>query len=245
MIPKTIHYCWFGGNPLPKSALRCIESWKKFFPGHEIRQWDESNFDVNAIPFTSEAYARGKYAFVSDYARFKILHDCGGLYFDTDVEVVAPMEDLIQKGPFMGIEKIGKSIGVNAGLGLAAPAGLPVYKEILDHYVSMHFEDENGVQLPGTVVKHVTDVLKRLGFEEKDEYQNCGGIDIYPSDYFNPLDDATGRLNKTANTRSIHWYSKTWCDNYGPTRTFLTRWAHRILGVECLGKIKNIMKNEK
>ncbi len=104
MIPKVIHYCWFGRNPLPKSALKCIASWRKYFPNYEIKEWNEDNFDVNIIPYTQEAYSVGKYAFVSDYARFKILYENGGLYFDTDVEVIRPMDDIIERGAFMGVE---------------------------------------------------------------------------------------------------------------------------------------------
>lgn len=100
MITKVIHYCWFGRNPLPESALKCIASWRKFFPDHEIKEWNEENFDVNIIPYTRDAYQAGKYAFVSDYARFKILYEYGGLYFDTDVEIIKPMADIIETGPF-------------------------------------------------------------------------------------------------------------------------------------------------
>ena len=104
MIPKIIHYCWFGRNPLPESAIKCINSWKKFFPDYEIKEWNEDNFDVNIIPYTKEAYEAKKYAFVSDYARFWILYHHGGLYFDTDVEVIKAMDDIIELGPFMGVE---------------------------------------------------------------------------------------------------------------------------------------------
>lgn len=104
IIPTTIHYCWFGGNPLPPLAEKCIESWKTFFPNYEIKRWDESNFNVNIIPYTAEAYKAKKYAFVSDYARFWILYQYGGLYFDTDVEVIRSMDDIIRRGPFMGCE---------------------------------------------------------------------------------------------------------------------------------------------
>lgn len=100
-IPTVIHYCWFGGKPLPALAVKCIESWKKYLPDYEIKRWDESNFDVNLIPYTQQAYEAKKYAFVSDYARFWILYKYGGLYFDTDVEVIKPMDDLIAAGPFM------------------------------------------------------------------------------------------------------------------------------------------------
>ena len=105
MIPRTIHYCWFGGKPLPRDAEKYILSWKKYLPDYEIKRWDESNFDVNSIPYIKEAYAAGKYAFVSDYARLKILYEHGGIYFDTDVEVIKPLDDILSKGGFMGFEK--------------------------------------------------------------------------------------------------------------------------------------------
>lgn len=104
MIPKIIHYCWFGRNPLPELAQKCIASWKKYLPDYEIKEWNEDNFDVNIIPYTAEAYAQKKYAFVSDYARFWILHKYGGIYFDTDVEVIRPIDDIIARGNFMGFE---------------------------------------------------------------------------------------------------------------------------------------------
>lgn len=233
MIPKIIHYCWFGGKPLPKSALRCIASWKKFFPNYEIREWNESNFDVNMMPFTTEAYAAKKYAFVSDVARFWVLYNEGGLYFDTDVEVVAPMDDIIEKGPFMGIEVLSENGNfpmIAPGLGLGVTAKHPFYKELLDHYQKCHFIDpDTGCQIPGTVVSHNTDLLKSKGLKPTNDIQQVDEIWIYPQDYFNPFDDATGILNKTKNTRSIHWYSKTWIDK--PMVYFkITRILHRILG---------------
>lgn len=247
MIPKVIHYCWFGRNPLPRSASKCIDSWRRFCPDYEIREWNEDNFDVNAIPYTVQAYERKKYAFVSDYARFDILHRHGGLYFDTDVELIKPIDDIIADGPFMGIEAdktdgVISSVGVAPGLGLAAPAAHPIYREILDHYGSIPFVNGRGEQIPGTVVKHTTDILKRHGFVEKDERQEIGGITIYPNEFFNPLDDATGRLSTTANTHSIHWYSKTWVSNYGPFRAWITRRIHRYFGTDSLSWLKKITR---
>lgn len=106
MIPKIIHYCWFGGNPLPELAKKCIKSWEKYFPDYEIKEWNESNFDFNSCNYVKEAYEARKWAFVSDYARFKILYEYGGIYFDTDVEVVNSMEDILKKGAFIGRERI-------------------------------------------------------------------------------------------------------------------------------------------
>lgn len=109
MIPKIIHYCWFGGNPLPELAVKCIESWKKYCPDYEIKRWDESNFDLNCCDYVKEAYQAKKWAFVSDYVRFKVLYDEGGLYFDTDVELIKSIDDILAHGPFMGVE-IGQPI---------------------------------------------------------------------------------------------------------------------------------------
>jgi hypothetical protein len=243
MIPKIIHYCWFGGNPLPKSAQKCIRSWKKYFPDYEIKEWNEQNFDVNSILYTRQAYERKKYAFVSDYARFHILYQYGGLYFDTDVEVIKPMDDLLAKGAFMGIEKDADKVGVAAGLGLAAEPKMSIYKEIVDHYHQVPFVDEDGNQIPGTVVKHVTDVLIQKGFALKDEIQQVADIWIYPNEYFNPLEDATGKLTITPNTRSIHWYSKTWVENYGPIRNWVTRWIHRLFGINSLSWLKSLINS--
>lgn len=238
MIPKIIHYCWFGGRPLPKSVRRCIASWRRFLPDWEIREWNESNFDVDAVEYTREAHARGKYAFVSDYARFWILHRHGGIYFDTDVRAIRPFDDLVAEGPFMGIEQDGEAVGVNPGLGLGAEAGMGLYEAILDHYAGLRFADERGVQNPGTVVTHTTGVLTRFGFVCENRLQEVAGVRIYPNEWFNPLDDATGRLNITDNTHSIHLYSKTWVDNYGPLRIWLTRRLHRLFGVEAMQKVK-------
>lgn len=213
MIPKVIHYCWFGRNPLPKLALKCIESWRKFLPDYEIKEWNEDNFDVNIIPYTAEAYAAKKYAFVSDYARMWILYHYGGLYFDTDVEVIKPLDDIIDRGPFMGVEIEAKDINppaVNPGLGLGAIPGLDLYKAILDYYTPLHFVKADGTYNQVTVVTHTTNVLSRHGLRPFNGVQHIEGINVYPKDYFNPFNDITGTLNKTANTRSIHWYNKSW-----------------------------------
>ena len=121
MIPKVVHYCWFGGNQLPDDAKKCIESWRKFFPEYEIKEWNECNFDVNCCDYVKEAYAAKKWAFVSDYARFWILYHEGGLYFDTDVEVIKDMSDIIAKGAFMGCETDNKCAPGGGG-GVQTPA---------------------------------------------------------------------------------------------------------------------------
>lgn len=236
MIPKIIHYCWFGGKPLPSSAKRCIDSWRLCFPDYDIKEWNESNFDVNLLQFTQEAYKARKWAFVSDVARFWILYQEGGVYFDTDVETIRNFDDVIQNGAFLGFETL--DAGVNPGLGLGAEKGNALLKEILDYYETLHFCNTQGVQNPGTVVLHTTTVLERHGLRRENTIQNLDGlVTIYPQDWFNPFDDLTGILRKTENTHSIHWFSKTWIDK--PMWYFkITRILHRIFGTKLLAKIK-------
>lgn len=244
MIPKIIHYCWFGHGEKPALAKKCIASWRKFFPDYEIKEWNEDNFDVNIIPYTAEAYERRKYAFVSDYARFLVLYNHGGLYFDTDVEVIRPMDDIVSRGPFMGVEvpaTIGGLPMVNPGLGLGSLSSLGLYKEILDYYAGLHFVDADGNQIGGTVVTHTTNVLRGAGLRETNEVQCVGGVWIYPVDYFNPFDSITGVLKKTENTRSIHWYSKSWTPQTSPVRDWVVRLLHRAFGKNCLVWLKKIV----
>ena len=229
MIPKIIHYCWFGGNPLPELALKCIESWKKYLPDYEIKEWNESNFDINCCAYVREAYEAKKWAFVSDYARFWILYQYGGLYFDTDVELIKSIDDLIVKGAFMGCEpwnaapalsdiktkeaaNPGLGLAAAPGLGLAAAPGLGLYKEVLDDYECDHFTiTEKGG--PPTVVERMTKILLRHGLKDDNDIQFIEDIYIYPSEYFCPLDYGTGQMTITENTRSIHHYDASWHNN--------------------------------
>ncbi|MGN0729946.1 glycosyltransferase family 32 protein [Treponema sp.] len=209
-IPKIIHYCWFGENPLPELAEKCLASWRKFFPGYEIKEWNESNYDVRKIPYIAQAYDAKKYAFVSDYARFDILYQYGGIYFDTDVEVIRSLDDIIEQGAFAGVERTGCAGSLNAGLGIASPAASPVYKEILDSYMQSSFLRKNGSMNLTTVVERVSGIFKKLGLKDSDEIQTVAGVTVYPADYFCPINPSTGELKITENTRTIHHYAATW-----------------------------------
>ncbi len=216
MIPKVIHYCWFGRNPLPPLAKKCIASWKKFCPDYEIKEWNEDNFDVNIIPYTAEAYKAKKYAFVSDYARFWILYKYGGLYFDTDVEIIKIMDDFISKGPFMGCESAAKpgaapiSIGVAPGLGLGVNPGLGLYAEILEIYNNRHSILPDGSLVKETVVKITTELLCRKGLQNTNDIQLIDGVLIYPKDYLCPKDWLSRKISITPNTLCIHHYDGSW-----------------------------------
>lgn len=235
MIPKKIHYCWFGRNSLPESAKKCIESWRKFFPDYKIIEWNEDNYDVYKIPYIKQAYEVRKYAFVSDYARFDILYHEGGVYFDTDVEVIKSFDDILENGAFMGCEIDGdegrnQRAEINPGLGIAVAPGLGIYKEILDYYSTQKFLNEDGTLCTETVVTKITNLLTEHGLKNIKGIQHVAGITIYPKEFFNPLNNNTGKLDKTEHTHSIHWYSMTWMSPMQKLRSKITRPLHRLLG---------------
>lgn len=216
MIPKIIHYCWFGRNPLPASARKCIASWRKYLPDYEIKEWNEDNFDVNSIAYTRQAYEAKKYAFVSDYARFWILYHYGGLYFDTDVEVVADMDEIISRGAFMGIEQ-GASLDrkpmVAPGLGLGVEAGHVFYHKMLQVYANQSFINPDGSQNNLTIVTYTTRELYAHGMKPYEDVQEVDGIWIYPADYFCPMDSTTGIITRTKRTVAIHHYDCSWMNH--------------------------------
>lgn len=194
---------------MPELALKCIESWKKYCPEYEIIEWNESNFDVNCCDYVREAYAAKKWAFVSDYARFKILYEHGGLYFDTDVEVIKPLDEIVNRGNFMGRESEIK-LSVNTGLGLGVSPNCPLYRELRDSYQARHFLNADGTLNEKTVVDHTTEILVEHGLENKNEIQLVAGVYIYPKEYFCPMDYHTNELTITDNTYSIHHYTASW-----------------------------------
>lgn len=248
MIPKTIHYCWFGGNSLPKSAVKCIASWRKYLPDYEIREWNEKNFDVTMSRYTAEAYQAKKYAYVSDYVRFWVLYRYGGLYFDVDVEIIRTIDDIIARGPFMGCESAAHlgtaplSLCVAPGLGMGITVNHDLIKALLNIYDSLSFEKENTNRKKGiykTVVSYTTELFVKRGLRNTSEVQCVDGVYIYPKEYFNPLEHIN-QLKITDNTRSIHWYDGTW----QPRRYKMLRGIVRMIGPKVYSvflKIRNLL----
>ena len=213
MIPKVIHYCWFGGKPLPELALKCINSWKKFLPDYEIKEWNEQNFDVNINSYTREAYEAKKYAFVSDFARFWILYHHGGLYFDVDVEVIKPLDKIIAEGPFLGCEDTNHGelkLQVNPGVGFGAYTHHNFLKEILEVYSHLQFVNSDGTYNTKTIVEYTTEMLYAHGLKYSTGVQNCAGFQIYPKEYFSPKNAVTREIVLTENTYTIHHYDGSW-----------------------------------
>lgn len=244
-IPKVIHYCWFGGNPLPELAYKCIASWRKYLPDYEIKEWNESNFDVFQAPYIAEAYRLKRYAHVSDYARFWILYHYGGIYFDTDVEVIHPLDDIIDRGSFMGFEcQEGTQYdnpngNLNPGLGVAVPPGHPFFKIMLDFYNHHHFVRWNGKN-SGNITHKVT---RFLDYDHKEILR--GGIVkvsnllIYPIEYFCPLNYYTGEMNVTKNTRTIHHYMASWIKKRNRLQGIIERMKFICVRLICMLKKYN------
>ena len=226
---RTLHYFWFGGREKGPVIEKCIASWKKFLPDWNIKEWNETDFDVNSCRYSKEAYEAKKYAFVSDYARFKILYEQGGLYLDTDVEIIKPLDDILKYDAFVGYET--KSI-LNPGLGLwFSKPGNPVLKETLDVYEKLSFIMPDGSFNQKTICMYFSEILEPYGLgEDNGEIKTVNGITVLPKDFLNPFNDLTGVLKKTDRTVAIHWYAKSWMSAPKKLRNKLTRLLHRLSG---------------
>ena len=261
MIPKIIHYCWFGYNPLPELAKKCIASWEKFCPDYEILRWDESNFDLSACPlYVRQAYETKKWSFVTDYVRLKVVHDHGGIYMDTDVELVRSLDKLLEYSAYFGFED---STYVNTGLGFGAEKGQPLLKELMEDYDGVPFVREDGSFDLTPCPKRNTKVLLRYGLVSNGCKQVLeGNIFILPVEYLCPLDFATGWMHKTRRTVSIHWFSASWhmeqekirIQNYqrqqrkNKLRYLVTHWPvvllRNVIGLDRYLRIRAILRGE-
>lgn len=225
MIPKIIHYCWFGRGEKPGLAKKCIASWRRFCPDFEIHEWNEDNCDYLSIPFMAEAYQAKKYAFVSDVMRLIVLEQYGGVYFDTDVEVVRDISGLLADEGFIGFEN---NHYVASGLTIAAQAHHPVIQAMIEEYKKLHFMNPDGSMNTVGCPHLNTDVMEQFGLVRNGKEQIVSGIHVYPEDYFNPMDSTTGKLTKTERTYSIHWYSMSWLRKSTQVRVKIGRIYRRI-----------------
>lgn len=209
MIPKTIHYCWFGRNPKPALAQKCIQSWKKHCPDYTIMEWNEDNYDISSAPlYVRQAYEARKWAFVTDYVRLHVVHDHGGIYMDTDVELKKNPDALLEYSAYFGFED---GQYVNTGLGFGAIPGHPILKEIMADYEGIPFINEDGSINTETCPIRNTKVLLRHGLRQDDSRQVLAGdVLILPSIYLCPLSYQTGKRRFSPKTLSIHWFDASW-----------------------------------
>lgn len=228
MIPKIIHYCWFGGKPLPKLARKCKKSWEKFFPDYEIKEWNEQNFDINATPYTKYCYEHQQWAYLSDFVRLYVVEREGGLYFDTDVEVVKKPVDLLESHrAYFGWET--KEF-INTGLGFAADAHHPAVEAMLAMYGGLVVNGEYQFNMMQGCPQLNTKALLPFGLKQDGTEQYVCDARILPIEYLCPFHDATGKLRKTNNTISIHWFSKSPHGKMAAWRMKIMRPLRRWLG---------------
>ena len=209
LIPKKIHYCWFSGNPIPQELQKCIDSWKRFCPDYELVRWDESNYDIHKSPYMEQAYAYKKWGFIPDYARLDILYQHGGIYLDTDVELIRNLDELLYQPALCGVEKWGT---IAAGGGFGAQAENPVVKAMLEYRKRASFLCRNGTLDQTACGFYETPPLVQLGLRLNNETQVIanGKMTVYSSDFFLPFDYMSGETNLTENTFSIHHYNGSW-----------------------------------
>ncbi|EGT3628884.1 glycosyl transferase [Morganella morganii] len=212
LIPKKIHYCWYGNAELPELAIKCIDSWKVFCPDYEIIRWDESNSDLESCQFVREAYSAQKWAFVSDYMRLKVVEEHGGIYLDTDVELIQSLDQFLIYQGFMGFEQ-SVPYHVATGLGFGAVPHHPLIIKLKENYEQRVFVKENGVYDMEPCPKRDTKVLVQLGLEQIDKRQTIQGIEIFPTFYFCPISQYGIRNFKSA-TVSIHHFNASWFSDF-------------------------------
>lgn len=241
MIPKKIHYCWFGYNKKPKLIQKCIASWKKYLPGWEIIEWNELNYDVTKNSYIAEAYKMKKWAFVVDFARFDILNQYGGIFLDTDVELLKPItQELLRYEAFTGFES---EKTINPGLIYASAAGQKMLKAIVEEYEKKKF----GQKIDGRVeniVDVVTGVLKKQGLQGNNTFQIINGVAIFPKEYFCCFDHETQSFETTSETISVHHYFASWSPWYRRLYFKCIKVAARILGKERYLRWKKRIKSK-
>ena len=231
MIPKKIHYCWFGRNPKPKSVLKCINSWKKFCPDYEIIEWNEENFDVYMNGYTKMCYESKKYAYLSDYVRLLMVEKHGGVYFDTDVEIIKSIDSVLSYNAFYCYET---SEYVATGLGFGSIAHGESIRAMLSEYDQL-LDGANGVL--GCPRLNTTALIK-LGLKPNGEKAKVSDAVILPPEFMNPFDPSTGIMHKTENTVSIHWYSAAWLSPWRRLRVKIMRPLHRMFGVNAFRRFR-------
>lgn len=206
-IPKKIHYCWFGRGKLPEDAIKYIESWKKHCPDYEIKEWNEDNFEINSNTYVKQAYESKKFAFVTDYVRLFALYNEGGIYMDTDVELLKPLDQFLKHQAFSSFEN---NDSIPTGL-MASEKGGEWVKNLLEEYDDISFIKEDGnLDLTTNVVRITNLTEEKYGLKRKSSYQDLGVVTLYPYDYFCPKDWKTGNIYLTENSYAIHHFKGSW-----------------------------------
>jgi hypothetical protein len=225
LIPKKIHYCWFGKGNMPEDYVEWMKSWKRFCPDYEIIRWDETNYDIAKNEYMHEAYKAKKWSFVSDYARIDVINQYGGIYLDTDVELIRNLDMLLYQAAFAGIDSFGY---VNLGLGFGAYTNNKILRELLRFYDELHFKKEDGTYDTTGCPILQNEVYVKHGFKNG-QCSNIDGMNIYPPSVFAPQDFYTGEINITEYTYSIHHYAASWFSESSKTNILKTNNLYRLI----------------
>lgn len=236
MIPRKIHYCWFGGKPYPRLVEKCMESWQKFCPDYEITRWDASNAPLDEGIYVQQAYQAEQWAFVSDYVRLRVLEEQGGIYLDTDVELLDSLDAFLYHDFFLGFE----SVQELATCLLASVPGHPLIRQLSECYQGIRFLCEDGSYDRTTNVKRVTAFFLQKGLIADGSFQTVEDAVIYPQDYFSPKDLATGKIRLTKHTRAIHHFGASWMTSRQRFHMRIAQW----IGPEWTKRIKGGRKHE-
>lgn len=239
-IPKIIHYCWFGRQEKPEKVKKCIESWEKFCPDYQIICWNEDNYKIESkCAFVQEAYRAGKWAFVSDYARIEVVYEHGGVYLDTDVELLKPLDDIICQGAYAGFED---KAFIATGLGFAGSAGDKVLKRMLERYHELVFDVKRFSDIKCPVIN--TAVFREFGLITDGSYQELAcGWRILPQEYLCPMDLHTGKCRITENTISIHHYDASWQSSGEYHKNRLIIGIKKILPEKLISGIQHLIRS--
>lgn len=231
MIPRIIHYCWFGGSIKPEKAAKCIDTWKRICSDYKIIEWNETNVDLSECPpYIQEAYKAKKYAYVSDFIRLKVLYEYGGFYMDTDVELLKSLDQFTDDKAVIGFEN---DRFINSGQLFGAVIKHPILYEMMKRYDHLSFYNDDGSMFLLGCPHVNTEILVNHGLIKNGTEQIVADVHVYPAEWFNPLDSATGILQKTKNTVSIHWYSMSWISPLKRIRVKIMRVIRR--GIKFLG----------
>lgn len=237
MIPKIIHYCWFGKNIKPNNVEKCIQSWKKYLKDFEFVEWNEGNFNIHKNTFVFEAYKNRKYAFVSDVARLKALYQFGGFYLDTDVEVLRSFDELTDNQCILGFEEA----NYIATSFMGCDKEHPLIKEFLDLYENINFVDGNGTFNCVTNVTKLTEILKNKGVKMDGTLQMIDGINVYPQEYFSPYDYINCIDCRTNNTYCIHYFLVSWQSSTVKMKKLFKKIVTKIIGRKRINKLRKLL----
>jgi len=241
-IPKVIHYCWFGGNPLPPLAQKCIASWKKYCPDYTIIEWNEKNFDFKCNQYVYEAYHAKKWAFVSDYTRLYVLNEYGGVYMDTDVELLKNIDPFLKHIAFSGFES---SNCIAAGI-IGSVKDNSWLKMLLSYYNDRHFIMEDSSYDLTTIVITISQLTKaayNIDFNNSLQVTS-DGLALYPKDYFYPKEFETGKTMITQNTYAIHYYDASWVSKKRKIRHFFSSKLKKLIGKELIYKLTEYLNRK-